>query len=156
MPNDEHLVFDWEAAKTLPPQMPYLSLFTDDQGRSRLGMCTMDGFVPSVIGGKTDALWQRSLPTDVVGVKYLVMPVGWQGAWHESPAPQWVIPLSGRWFLESAAGERIEMGPGDLHWGQDLNTTDGRGHRSGQIGEEPCVLLMLQFASPQGSGACPL
>jgi hypothetical protein len=41
-----------------------------------------------------------------------VLPVGWIGDWHENPRPQWIIPLSGRWFVESMDGIRIEIGPG--------------------------------------------
>jgi hypothetical protein len=41
-----------------------------------------------------------------------VLPVGRMGDWHENPPPQWIIPLSGRWFVESMDGVRVEMGPG--------------------------------------------
>ena len=40
-----------------------------------------------------------------------VQPVGWVGTWHENPAPQWIVPLSGRWWVESMDGKRVEMGP---------------------------------------------
>jgi len=43
-----------------------------------------------------------------------VLPVGWIGDWHENPRPQWIIPLSGRWFVESMDGVRVEMGPGEI------------------------------------------
>ena len=44
-----------------------------------------------------------------------------------------------------------EMGPGEISFGEDQNTveTDGRkGHRSGTVGDEPAVLMVVQFAAP--------
>jgi hypothetical protein len=58
-----------------------------------------------------------------------------------------VIPLRGRWFIETMDGNRVEMGPGDIHFGQDEGTTNEKGHRSGQIGDEPCLQIMIQFAT---------
>ena len=76
----------------------------------------------------------------------------------ESPKPQWVVPLSDQWF-ETQDGARLEMRSGDIYWGQDIDTRavdDNRGHRSGQIGNEPCVHLMIQLKAPQVEGvACP-
>lgn len=47
-------------------------------------------------------------------------------------------------------GSRVEMGPGDIHFGQDTDTAeiDGKtGHLSGTIGDEPCLQVLIQFAS---------
>ena len=77
-----------------------------------------------------------------------MLPAGWIGEWHESPRAQWVVPLAGRWFLETQDGRRVEMGPGDIHFGQDRDTreVDGKkGHRSGTVGDEACVQMMVQF-----------
>ena len=72
---------------------------------------------------------------------------------------RWVVPLSDQWFIETQDGARPEMGSGDIYWGQDIDTRavdDNRGHRSGQIGNEPCVHLMIHLKAPQVEGvACP-
>jgi hypothetical protein len=111
------------------------------------------------VGGQAAPQWQRQIPDEVAAVLFMVLPVGWVGEWHESPRPQWVVPLSGRWFIETQDGSRVEMGPGDIHWGQDIDTRSvdgGRGHRSGQIGAEPCAMLLVQLKTPHGAGtACP-
>jgi hypothetical protein len=81
-------------------------------------------------------------------VMVTVQPVGWEGTWHENPAPQWIIPLSGRWFVEAMDGTRVEMGPGEISFGEDqgCGTIDGRtGHMSGTVGDEPAVLMIVQF-----------
>ena len=45
-------------------------------------------------------------------------------------------------------GTRVEMGPGEISFGEDQGTreTDGKkGHKSGTIGDEPAVLMVIQF-----------
>ena len=83
---------------------------------------------------------------------FTVQPVGWVGEWHENPAPQWIVPLSGRWWVEAMDGTRAEMGPGELSFGEDqhcVKDAAGRqGHRSGTIGTEPAVLMTVQLHVP--------
>lgn len=62
--------------------------------------------------------------------------------------PQWIVPLSGRWFVETMDGKRVEMGPGELSFGNDQNTRvdaqGRRGHRSGAVGNQPAVIMLVQ------------
>jgi hypothetical protein len=79
---------------------------------------------------------------------FTIQPVGWIGAWHENPKPQWVIPLSGRWFVEAMDGTRVEMGPGEVSFGGDQNCSEQagkRGHLSGTVGNAPATLMVIQF-----------
>jgi hypothetical protein len=90
-------------------------------------------------------------------VVHTVQPVGWVGDWHENPAPQWIIVLSGRWWIESMDGMRIEQGPGEFSFGenQGCTLTNGRrGHRSGTIGEAPAVLMTVQLHIPPTRAPC--
>jgi hypothetical protein len=34
--------------------------------------------------------------------------------WHENPVKQWIVPLSGSWFVETMDNTYVEMGPGML------------------------------------------
>jgi hypothetical protein len=142
-----------------PPVMPFFHMWTGPDGTSRLERCSMTGFALESIGGGAAPQWMRDCPGEVEAVKFAVLPRGWVGEWHESPKPQWVVPLAGRWFLETQDGTRVEMGPGDIHFGQDQGTQDDggrKGHRSGQVGDEPCVQMMVQFrVSPLARIACP-
>lgn len=130
-----------------PPVLPFLNMWTAIDGTSRIDLSRMTGFGMKSVGGKASPQWMRPFPGEVAAINFAVLPVGWTGDWHESPSPQWVIPLRGRWFIETMDGNRVEMGPGDIHFGQDQDTTDGKGHRSGQIGDEPCFQIMIQFAT---------
>jgi hypothetical protein len=48
-------------------------------------------------------------------------------------------------------GTRVEMGPGELSFGGDQGTRmadDRRGHRSGAVGNQPAVLLLVPMHEP--------
>jgi hypothetical protein len=72
-------------------------------------------------------------------------------------APQWIVVLSGRWWIEAMDGTRIEQGPGEFSLGEDQGcaTVDGRkGHRSGTIGDQPAVLMTVQLHVPPTRSPC--
>ncbi len=130
------------------PTVPYWHLYTDPQGISRQKRCMMTAFELKSMQPPADPQWQGRKHHDGMTVLVTVQPVGWVGTWHENPAPQWIIPLSGRWWVESMDGERVEMGPGDISFGEDQGCIekDGRtGHCSGTAGDQPAVLMVVQF-----------
>ena len=130
------------------PRVPYWHLHTDADGVSRQTRCEMTEFELKSMQPPASPQWQGHKHHDGMTVMVTVQPVGWEGAWHENPAPQWIIPLSGRWYVESMDGTRVEMGPGEISFGEDQGTRekDGRkGHKSGTVGDEPAVLMVVQF-----------
>ena len=139
-----------------PPVVPYYHMWTGVDGHSRINVAVMQAFGLKSVGGKAMPQWTRPFPGDVVALNFATLPVGWIGEWHETPKPQWVVPLSGRWFIETQDGNRAEMGPGDIHFGQDIGTAERggtMGHRSGTIGDMPCVQLIVQFATSPASAS---
>jgi hypothetical protein len=140
------------------PAIAYWHLWTDPEGVSRQTRCAMTAFELKSMNPPARPQWQGRAMRAAATVLVTVQPVGWVGDWHENPKPQWIIPLSGRWFVESMDGQRIEMGPGEISFGGDQNTVerDGRkGHRSGTVGNEPAVLLVVQFDEPPATaGPC--
>lgn len=130
------------------PKILYWHLWTDEHGVSHQKQCHMTEFEFKSIGNGVEPQWQSGKITDEMAITISVQPVGWFGKWHENPKPQWIIPLSGRWFVESMDGTRVEMGPGEISLGEDQNnaTIDGKtGHLSGTVGDEPAVLMAVQF-----------
>lgn len=131
-----------------PPRVPYWHLWTDAAGVSHQTRCALSHFVMAAMGAGAAPQWQGTKTHDGMTVMVTVQPVGWVGEWHENPKPQWIVPLSGRWFVELMDGTVVEMGPGELSLGEDQNTqpTNGRrGHRSGTVGDAPAVLMVVQF-----------
>jgi hypothetical protein len=114
----------------------------------------MDAFRLSSIKAPASPQWLGNEFRHQTTVMVTVLPIGWVGSWHENPKPQWIIPLSGRWFVESMDGQRTEMGPGEISFGADQRTTEkhGRkGHLSGTVGDAPAVLLLIQIEDDSAS-----
>lgn len=133
---------------TEKPTVPYWHLWTDANGVSRQQRCAMTEFDLKSIQEPADPQWQGNKTSGAMTVMVTVLPVGWVGSWHENPKPQWIVPLSGRWFVESMDGTRVEMGCGEIAFGGDQNCrkVDGKqGHQSGTVGDAPVVLMIVQF-----------
>jgi hypothetical protein len=133
---------------TEKPVLAYWHLWTDEHGVSRQQRCMLTEW--EFIGvGDAAPQWNNRQPRSEATPVFTVQPVGWVGEWHENPAPQWIVPLSGRWFVESMDGTRIEMGPGELSFGEDQNCVADaqgrRGHRSGTVGGVPAVLMTVRM-----------
>ena len=140
------------------PSTPYARLYVDDDGVSRMETCEISGYALKGVG-PADPQWNDKMERGDATVVFTVQPVGWVGDWHENPAPQWIVVLSGRWWVESMDGARIEQGPGEFSFGEDqgCRETQGRkGHRSGTIGDEPCRLMTIQLHRAPHHGPSPL
>ena len=140
------------------PRVPYWHVWTDEQGLSRQTRCEMTHFTLASIAPPATPQWQGEATSAPATVLVTVLPAGWTSDWHENPKPQWIIPLSGRWFVETLDGRRVEMGVGEASFGEDqgARTADGRrGHRSGVLGDEPCTLMLVQFEDgPRPNSPC--
>ena len=58
-----------------------------------------------------------------------------------------IIPLSGRWYVETMDGHRVEMGPGDASLGEDQGSKpDAAGHTGHlSLGDAPITLMFVQL-----------
>ena len=130
------------------PTVPYWQLYVDADGVSHHRRCAMTEFELTSVSPPAKPQWNGEKTTAQTSVSVCVLPVGWEGGWHENPYPQWIIPLSGRWYVEAMDGERIEFGPGEISFGADQGCVarDGKkGHGSGTVGTVPAVLMLVQF-----------
>jgi hypothetical protein len=130
------------------PAAGYWSVWADGDGATHVSRCEMTSFALQTFAPPAAPEWVLKLPDAVDNVTFAVQPVGWIGTWHKNPQPQWIVPLSGRWFVETTDGGKIEMGPGEVSFGGDqgARAVDGKiGHRSGTVGDEPAVLMVVQL-----------
>ena len=97
------------------PVVPYWHFWTDADGISHQSRCELTDFHKAPIRPLAAPQWIGAEMRRDATVFVTVLPVGWIG-------PQWIIPLSGRWFVESMDGVRVEMGPGVISFGEDQNT----------------------------------
>ena len=133
---------------TTAPVVSYWHVWTDADGISHQSREQIDDFTLASISMGASPQWLGPRTDADASVLFTVMPPGWVGEWHENPARQWIIPISGRWAVETMDGTQVEMGPGEVSLGDDLGTRerDGkRGHRSWTVGEQPVVLMLMQF-----------
>jgi len=140
------------------PSVPYWHLYTDADGVSRQVQCRLTAYEAARIGPAAPQ-WNDAQASHPQQIVFTVQPVGWVGEWHENPAPQWIVVLSGRWFIEAMDGTRIEQGPGEFSLGEDQGciAADGRkGHRSGTVGNQPCALMCVRLADPPSREPCPV
>jgi hypothetical protein len=138
------------------PTLAYWHVWTDANGVSHQKRCELSAFqLQSISPGATPS-WIDKQSTPGATVLMVVQPVGWVGEWHENPKPQWIVPLSGRWFVETMDGNRVEMGPGEVSFGGDQHCksdAQGRkGHRSGTVGDQPSVNLIIQLEKDPSAG----
>lgn len=144
--------------ETTDPAAFYWHLWTDGDGVTHQSQCRFCGFDLQSFAPPASDLWVKRLSADPEDITILVLQPGTL-RWHRNPKPQWIIPLSGTWFVESLDGTRVEMGPGMASFGEDQLATpnsDGNvGHLSGVVGDEPCVLLLIQITDPpRKNSAC--
>lgn len=130
------------------PSIPYWHVWTDADGISHQNRGQINGFVMDSISAGAAAQWQGPRTDGGMTVLFTVLPPGWVGDWHENPRPQWIVPISGRWAVETMDGQQVEMGVGEVSFGGDQHTRERnglRGHRSWTVGNEPAVLMLVQF-----------
>lgn len=129
-------------------EIPYWHVWKDEDGISHQRRAFLPPNKRDTVSPGSATVWQcitGNVPTKVL---FLTIPPGVEGDWHENPAPQWIIPLSGRWFVETMDGVRVEMGTGELSFGGDqgCRLIDGkRGHLSGSLDGKPVVLMLVQI-----------
>lgn len=149
-----------QPAQDTPPRLSYWHVWTDDDGMTHQTCCELTAFQLQSMGGRAAPQWNDQLVTSDATVLVATMPVGWIGDWHGNPKPQWVIPLSGRWFVETTDGVRVEMGPGEISFGADQNAkpdANGHiGHRSGTVGDAPAVVMIVQLNDKAWVAARPV
>jgi len=141
------------------PKIEYWHVWTDEEGVSHQDRRVLNDFEQESMGGDAEPQWNNHLLKSNAKIMFSELPVGWRGSWHENPKPQWIIPLSGKWFVETMDGHRVEMGPGDISFGGDQNTKEDdegrKGHLSGTIGGHPARLMIIQLTDEKWVGAKP-
>jgi hypothetical protein len=147
------------SSEAATPTLAYWHVWTDDSGVTHQTSCELSAFKFESMGGKAGPQWNDRLPTSEANMLFCILPVGWNGDWHENPKPQWIAVVAGRWFVETMDGTRVEMGVGEIAFGGDQNSkpdAQGRvGHRSGTLGDEPCTLMIVQLDGGAFVGARP-
>ncbi|MGB3800821.1 MAG: cupin domain-containing protein [Lewinella sp.] len=127
------------------PSIPYWHVYTDKDGISKQKKEHLEDFELESMGGDSDKQWNNKLTKGATQIIFSELPAGFDGDWHENPAPQWIIPISGGWWVETMDGTRVEMREGELSFGADQGTNDKKGHKSGPLDGKPCKMMIVQW-----------
>ena len=129
-------------------------VWVNDQGVSCQNLHSLKGHQQSVFAKGAAPIWSAVHYKGNAKLITLILMPGEIGDWHENPTPQWIVPLRGRWSVETMDGVIIEMGPGDISFGGDQGTTHGKGHRSWAVGQTAAELLLIQVPEPPPWNPC--
>jgi hypothetical protein len=102
-------------------------LWTGDDHNSRFE----EGMIDLPKGERGDIL---SGIVDVISISFRETRAGGTFAWHDAPARQFVITLSGTLDFQTRTGEHFSLRPGDILLAED---TAGTGHSWKLVDENP-------------------
>ena len=136
------------------PIIKYWRLWVNEKGTSSQSLHALNNHQQSVFAQGAAPIWfaRHSLVESQL-VTLILMP-GDVFAWHENPAPQWIMTLRGHWAVKTMDGTVVEMGPGDISFGGDQGTFNQQGHCSWCIGDRPTELLLVQASEAPSWNPC--
>lgn len=114
-------------------------LFADSQGQSHFGTINVD-LVSTDFAPPAPPLEVSEVVPGRLG--FLRAPSGWFGDWHPTPARQFMCLLSGTLEVAASDGEVRRLSAGEIVL---LEDTEGRGHSTRVISDEPAVLVFAQL-----------
>ena len=129
-------------------------VWVNEQGESCQNLHYLSGHEKSVFADGAAPIWSALHYSGHAKVITLILMPGEVGEWHENPEPQWIVPLNGRWGVETMDGAIVEMGPGEISFGGDQKTKNNKGHRSWAVGDAPAELLLIQVQDPPYWNPC--
>ena len=141
------------ASGPAPGVIRFTRLWISHDGLTHLQDCTVQQMTKKPLPGGKTAQYVRSLEgiVDPSQLIFTQMAAGSKNPWHQCPTSQFVIPLSGSWFVNSSSGDYAEFGPGDVlfqddYVGLSINGTSPV-HFSGAVGAGPCNQLVISATS---------
>lgn len=145
------------------PKIPYWSQWTDKAGETHTTKCFMSGLESQPFAAAPQFV--RRFPGPVESTVFTQLPVGWVGDWHANPKRQWVMVLSGEYYMETSDGTSATLRAGDVFFGGDQgakpNKADPKkiGHFSRVNGNVPSDHVIIQLkGEPEADKinvACP-
>lgn len=129
------------AESTINPLLPIIRLYTGEDGLTHFAENMVELEMKNYSPPTPPIAVSKRLPaTDIA---FATLPPGWFGDWHPAPRRQYVLMLKGRFEIETGDGDRREFGAGTAFLVED---TDGQGHRTRVISNEPVVIAVVPSA----------
>ena len=124
-------------AQTVPSldAVDHAVLYTDTSGVTYFG----DESLP--LRSRNGAATRGTEPKDATDFGFVRLPSGPMLDWHPAPRKQFVMVLEGIMEVEAGDGETRRFQAGDVLLVTD---TDGKGHRTGVVGEDDVLLVWVR------------
>jgi hypothetical protein len=119
-------------------RVPYVRIVFDEAGETHFaddsaGLVDGDFAPPAPLLGLSSAVGAEH-------VRFIGAAPGWDSPLHPAPRRQWVLMVRGIVEATTSDGETRRFGPGDAVL---LEDTDGAGHRTRVIGDDPWLAMVV-------------
>lgn len=113
---------------SVAPTIPYVNVWEDEFGETHMSVCELDGFIPQSFSSSGQ---QYVSTNDMPTKRYVfnISPITYFGDFHSAPSLQWVVTISGSWYVRTSDGSIVNLPAGSILFNSDVNAT--KGHQSG-------------------------
>ncbi|BBM98388.1 hypothetical protein MPTK1_1g13110 [Marchantia polymorpha subsp. ruderalis] len=130
-----------------PKSFKYMQLWASQDGETHIKECKMKGFDLQKYSSEL-----QFVKTDFGGqpqkIIFTELSAGLRQPLHPCPEVQFVITLSGSWYIETTDGSRYEFQPGEVLFQDNTKNSPADKtpqHFSGAVGDLPCQQFIIQF-----------
>ncbi|CAM6087454.1 unnamed protein product [Calypogeia fissa] len=139
-----------KAEESQPGNFRYIQLWVSADGESHITECKMSGFRTEIYSSMPQFVRDEfgGQPEKVV---FTELSVGLEQPLHTAPQVQFVVTLSGSWYIKTTDGEKYVFKPGEVLFQDNTKTTPAQKlgqHYSGAVGDVPCQQMIVQFNRP--------
>lgn len=141
-----------------PLDFKYIQLWADADGETHIAQCRMSGFREDAYSSLPQFV-RDDFGGNTTKLIFTELSVGLTQPLHSPPAVQFVVTLSGSWYIETTDGGYYAFQAGEVLF-QD-NTAKSPAakipeHYSGTVGDVPCQQMVIQLnRTPNVDSVCP-
>ncbi|KAL2652033.1 hypothetical protein R1flu_020161 [Riccia fluitans] len=136
-----------ESQQDGPENFKYTQLWVSKDGETHIKECKFTNFDLKTYSSLPQ--YQKSefggQPTKIV---FTELSPGLKQPLHSCPQVQFVITLSGSWYIETTDRSRYEFQPGEVLFQDNVEDSPAAKppqHYSGVVGDQPCQQFIIQF-----------
>jgi hypothetical protein len=136
----------------LPEEQPedfrYYQIYASENGTTHFTLCRMHGFDLKAYSSKPQ-FTRSDFGGEVSKLVFTELAVGLEQELHTCPQVQFVVTLSGSWYVKTSDGTKHVFKPGDVLFQdntKDSPASDQPQHYSGVVGDKPCQQMIVQLS----------
>jgi len=131
-----------------PENFRYYQIYASEDGTTHFKSCLMHGFELKKYA--KDSQYQRSdFGGETSKLVFTELAPGLEQDLHCCPEVQFVVTLSGSWYVKTSDGTKHTFNPGDVLFQDNTKTSPASNkpqHYSGVVGDKPCQQMIVQIS----------